>query len=566
MKAALLLSTALVSALACMRPAMTAELPQAAMLDRAMEWEIRPRAASWTALVKAPDGMRQEARWYYALSLIGVKFGAEAIGMLDIMLAHDRGLDGVPNYRLARGIALIHMNHPAEALRALDMPSLALNAEACAWRLVGYARTGASDQALAQASCALPAIQALPKDDRKPFILALASAAIDAGKIYFAQDWLRLLKDDDVEASLLRARALLAAGRASEVNARLAPILRNGTPVQKAEARLLTISAGVKVGTLSSANALKQLHTLEYGWRGGPVERQTLRLTYSLSAAAGDLDGALRAGANLVRYSDLSHIDTAFVLELRAKLASVLDPANGLPIDRAAGLYWNYRDLAPTGAEGDLLVGRLGVRLEEAGLYDRAAELFEHQLMERTQDIAQGPLSVKVATLFVRAGYPERAVKAIRGTDKPNYPTDMVHDRKRMEAVALAKLGKGDEAVAVLDGVPDSAALIGEILWKQRNWQALVNAFQPVEGKTPKLDAGQQTAVLRQAIALSMLGRKDDIASLRTRYAAGFKDQPTASAFELLTASADLAKPSQISEALAAMPSASPAGALADLL
>ncbi|MET3824907.1 hypothetical protein ABIC16_000600 [Sphingomonas sp. PvP055] len=75
-----------------------------------------------------------------------------------------------------------------------------------------------------------------------------------------------------------------------------------------------------------------------------------------------------------------------------------------------------------------------------------------------------------------------------------------------------------------------------------------------------------QAKVLRYAIALAMLGREDALARLHDRYAAAFRTLPTAAAFEALTAAIGAIDPATVSAAMSAIPSASPAGDIANLV
>ncbi len=264
-------------------------------------------------------------------------------------------------------------------------------------------------------------------------------------------------------------------GRTAEARLRFARVEKSGTMEQRMDARLSQIETGVAIGALSADAALKQLEALRYSWRGDHIEERALQLSYKLASDTHDLREALSAGATLFRFYDPNRQGPDFVAGLQAKLNASLDPGNGLPLDQAAGLFWDFRDLTPSGADGDALLARLGDRLQSAGLYGRAADLFEHQLFIRARDLARGPLSVKVASLHILAGQPDRALVALHKSDQADYTPDMLQARARVEAVALSQLGKVQEAFAVIQDVPGAGALKAEILWKRRDWQGLAS-------------------------------------------------------------------------------------------
>lgn len=554
-------------------PAPKAELPgfAADLADRPMiagpdGWTPISYATAWSALAKASPDRRQAARWAYARSLIGGARGGEASGVLDVMLQDDPDLALVPAWQLARGVASAQAGRSAQALTALGGPALAANSEACLWRMLAMAGAELPRQALGQVACAGPALASRRKSERARFVLAAAGAAIDAGRPALALDWLRRLPDRDAAANLLRGKAELALGRVPAGRLRLERVAKTGLPEQRADAGLGLIETGVAARTLTPAAAIQQLDALRFAWRGGRIEERALHLTWTLANAARDDRHALAAGATLFRAFDLGPDTAPMASALHARLAAALAPGSAMPIAAAAGLYWDYRDLAPAGVEGDRLVGRLADRLSAAGLYARAAELLGYQLTARAQDVAQGPLSVKVAGLHILAGRPDRALATLRATDKIAYPDEMLWDRRRVGAAALQLLGKTAEALSVLDDVPNAEAMRAEIRWKARDWEGLVaGGGSALPGKGPLAEV-EQAVVLRHAIGLAMLGREAALTQLRGRYLAGFGTSPGARTFDVLTGDVGSIDPETLAQAMAALPSASPAGKFGDLL
>ncbi|MCX8476634.1 MAG: hypothetical protein MT490_12620 [Sphingomonas sp.] len=553
-----------VNAAAATLPPFAADLAQMPMITGASGWHGETGEAGWALLAAARPENRQQHRWSYALGLIAENRGAEALGVLDVMLSSDRDLGLVAPFLLARGVALTLVGHDEEAVSALAADELAANPEACAWRMRALAHAGAALDAVRQVNCALPAINGRGAEARAPFVLAAAGAAIDSGRPEPALAWLKLFGDRNAEANVLRGRALVATGDVPGGRLRLDRAARNGDSAVRANARLGMIEAGLATHSLSPADAIKQLDALRFGWRGDAVEQRALEIQLHLANEAHDLRGQLRAGAALIRYFKLGAKAGPMLAELQAALSAALAADSGVPLAEAAGLYWDYRELAPAGGEGDALVMRLAGRLQDASLYARAAELLEYQLTQRAQDVAQGPLSIKVAALHILAGRPDRALEAIRTTEQPSYSPAMRQDRKRVEAVALHRLGKIDAANAALEGLPDAAAIRAEMRWQVKDWGSFVteNALPAPKG----LSEPAQAAVLRQAVALAMLGREDQLEALRARYAAAFKTLPSSQAFDVLTRKVASIDPAAIGAAMTAIPQASPAGAIGDLL
>lgn len=530
-------------------------------------WRAIADTAALRAITIAADDERQAGRWAYAASLIATERGSDATGVLDIMALDDPDLMLVTAWQRAHGVAYIQAGHVADGLAALAQPGLAGDPESCLWRMRALAQSGDSATALAQLGCAAPAFAARHRAARRPFIIAAATAASATGRHRAVLSWLAALNDGDTMANLLRGKALLALGQGQEGRLRLARVGRLGTPAERADATLTKIEDALATRAIGPGAALQRLDKLLIGWRGDRIEERALRLSMRLAQQNGDALRELSSEAVLARYFDLGLAAGPLVATLQARLAILLAPNSKLPLAEAVGLFWDYRDFAPSGIEGQRMAEALVARLQAAGLYDRAADLLNHRLTAMTeQDVEKGPLSIRIASLRILAGEPEAAVRVIRATDATVFPADMVAQRRRLEAVALDLLGKSREALATLDDVPDGALISAEIYWRARDWARLEVAGEAVLPPSGKLNEVGQAIVLRQAITSAMLGHRDALARLHARYAHAFANLPTAATFEMLSGNADAVDRAALTRAMAALPSASPAGAIGDLM
>lgn len=547
-------------------PSFAATLANAPPIVNAKGWPVVSDPDAWKAIARSTERSRQSARWRYARSLIGKGHAPEAFGVLTAMGEDDPDLALVPAFRLALGATLVELGRFPEALGALSAEQLARNPEACAWRMRALAGSAIASDALQQLPCARAAITSRTGRSRTEFILTAAQAALEAGQPARALALVEAMPQADPAANLIRGRALFRLGKIQGGKLRLNQAKDNGSPEQRVDARIALIEGLAARDQLKPRKAYVELERLSYIWRGGPIERRGLTLRLKLATAMNDDQAMLKSGAALFRYHPAAQDSAALLGELQDRLRSILAPDSKLPLPDAAGLFWEYRDLSPAGAGGDFLVSQLADRLQGARLYDRAAELLDYQLTARAKDVAQGPLSVRVAELYILDGRPEKALSALRKSDDNLYPEDIMWDRLRIQAVTLHQLGRTDEALAVLDGVPDGAAIRDEIEWSRRNWRAVANSGRLLPPQPGQLSEVEQTAVLRRAVALAMLGREAALAQLRERYASAFATLPTAAAFDLLTGPIDQLDAAAIARAMAAMPAASPAGDIADLL
>ncbi|MEG8031324.1 hypothetical protein QP179_06880 [Sphingomonas aurantiaca] len=162
-------------------PPFAPRLSELPLLTRPQGWQSAGRPG-WEGLIVASPANRQAARWAYANAQIAQGRAQEAIGALDVMRQDEPDLMLVPAFRLALGTTLAMLDRATLAIDALTNDALTDNPEACAWRMLAFARGGLPGPALGQVNCAVPALNARAAATRAPFLLAAARAAADLGK------------------------------------------------------------------------------------------------------------------------------------------------------------------------------------------------------------------------------------------------------------------------------------------------------------------------------------------------------------------------------------------------
>ncbi|QDX25760.1 hypothetical protein FPZ54_06820 [Sphingomonas suaedae] len=504
---------------------------------------------AWSLIAKSTAETRQGARWKLATALLDKAHGAEALGVLETMRRDDAALELVPAWRLATGAASVLIGRDEAARDWLNIPELAADAEACAWQV----RAGATITP-ALLKCALPAIRVRAPGERGPFLTAAADGLIETGDPARALRFLSAMPEQDPAANLRRGVALARLGQRDAGRLKFERVLLSGAPSERAAAELELIRLGVDARKIGYRQASKRLDALMLSWRGDATERAAIALKRDLAQRVGDRVAVLTASATLFRYFDLGADTPRALAAIQTELATLIDDRKR-PIAEAAGLFWEYRDLAPTGAAGDLMVTRLSDRLAEAGLYARAAELLNYQMVARAVDIAKGPLSVRIARLLLRAGKPDQALSALRLSDGPAYPDAIASDRRRMQAIATYRMGRREDALAMLDQIPESGDLRAEMLWQARAWKRFAQANRtrlPVN----------RTAVLRQAVALAMLGDEAGLTALHRGQSGALRGTPSGAALDALASPDGASDPAALDAAMAGLADAAVDGDL----
>jgi hypothetical protein len=530
------------------------------------QWTSIPTDVAWAEVKKATPAGKPRAYWRFAIALIQNDMGQEAYGVLDLLSRAYPEAAANPNYAMARGQALVLMQRYPEALTVLDEPSLVHDSLSCLWRIRAVAYMSSAPDLSDQYACASTAFKGLSGQARIPFAVAMARHAYLKGHYPLGLAWVHQTPVKNHEVQLVKARLLIASGRMKEAQQALRDVQDLGNERTRAEVTLIKLQQAATDGTQPPDQILKALDDLRYAWRDHDVELRALMFGYQLARKHNYRNRALSMGATLLRNFPEVNGRTELLADYRKILVSVLEPTRQLSLSQSVGLYWEYRDLAPDGAEGDALAILIARRLEASRLYARAAQLLQYQLDNRAKDLAKGPLSVRAAILNIRAGQFNYALNLIRNTEGPRYPADIANSRKQVAAVALAMLGKVPEAIATLEGVPDSAILIAEILWHNQQWGELAKVQTNLLARGSGVTAGGRTLILRQAVALTIQGDVSSIKQLRERFQTLFAGTAEKQAFELLTTPVNEFNAEALRVAIENMPTSSPAGAFGDLL
>jgi predicted negative regulator of RcsB-dependent stress response len=198
--------------------------------------------------------------------------------------------------------------------------------------------------------------------------------------------------------------------------------------------------------------------------------------------------------------------------------------ADGLPPIQALGLFLDYKDLTPIGADGDMMVRKLARRLVDVDLLDQAAQLLKYQADNRLDGVARASVDTDLAMIQLMNRQPEAALDAINGSRTTLLPKDMAERRRVLQARALAALGRNDDALELLDrdNSPDALEARGEIAWRQRDWP---KAGAILEGRlgdrwksAAPLTVEEQAILLRAGIAYSLADDNAGLARLRSHY------------------------------------------------
>jgi hypothetical protein len=164
--------------------------------------------------------------------------------------------------------------------------------------------------------------------------------------------------------------------------------------------------------------------------------------------------------------------------------------ADGMQPIQAVGLFYDFQDLTPIGADGDQMVRNLVRRLVDVDLLDDAGKLLKYQVDNRLNGVPKAQVATDLAWIYLmnkqargRAGHHQRHPHTI-------LPPALNAERRLATARALMGLGRYDAALELIDkdNSRDGQEIRAEIAWKQHTWPAAGSLYERSLGdrfKTP---------------------------------------------------------------------------------
>jgi tetratricopeptide (TPR) repeat protein len=494
-------------------------------------------------------GAPSTARMALARYLLANDLAPEAIGALRVAAVNQPQLDVDPEYRLMRAAANTMMGRVREAERDLAASTLAKDPAAALWR--GYA-AGLSGQwldARRNLEAGRDALSSQTPRWRALFLAMLAEAALAQGDLGAAENAVSAAAGEAREPSLrtqietISARIAAARGRKDEALKAFLAIAQGPHEASAVRAALESARLRLESGAAKPEDVVEELEALRWRWRGDALELETI---HALGQAYVKM-GRWREGLGVMRSGGLAFAEHPASRRVRIEMVEIFErlflegEADVLEPIQALGLFYEFKDLTPFGADGDRLIRRLAGRLTDVDLLEKAAELLQHQIDQRLEGLAQAEIALDLAGVYMSDGKPERALAALAQSRQPRLPPTLAGQRRIMEASALMTLGRFDHAVEIVekDKSREADLLRADVAYKSKDWPkaaAALTALLPAPGTSP-LSAEDRRVALRAAVALTLAGEEARLPGLYRAYGARMGEGEDADAFELLSAS-----------------------------
>lgn len=502
------------------------------------------------AVATMPPERRGAERIALAQFLLANGFGLEALAQMRFLELEAPRLAGLPSSRVMRAAAAWLADDIEEAERSLAHPSLALSNEAALWSGLVKSRLGDHAAASELVTRGVEFAERYPPPVGPRVWLAMAEAHLGAGQTDAAVQFLDLAQRQPLteaqkrQVTLMRGAVLARQGDTEGAVRTWTPLESGGPSPTRAEATLSRIELLLKAGKLPPGEAVDALDRLRFAWRGDRTELRTLVL---LARAHGET-GNHRAGLQVLRDAAAQFPDAREAREIANEMDIIfarlfLDgEADKLPAVQAIGLFEEFRDRVPMGARGDAMVRRLVDRLVEVDLMDRAAALLDHQVKYRAAPAEKAEMSAKLALVQLLANRPEAALATLAATRDATAAPEVRRQRARVEARALAGVGRVQDGIARLTGDDsrDADRLRVEILRQARDWQGVASGLARLAGDPPAagtaIEEAQARDVLHYGTALGLAGDMGGLRVLRERFGPAMGNSDYRDLFRVVTA------------------------------
>jgi tetratricopeptide (TPR) repeat protein len=478
------------------------------------------------------------ARMALARFLVGSELAFEAIGVLnDTARTHPELLENA-EFRGLRGVARVLARRYKEADADFSAPALTDDPSSAMWRALIAAKQAQWTEARAQFAKGGEAYALFTPTWRARFARADAEAALRLGDLNGAEARINLALMEKIDPLEQLATRLVQA-RIIELQGHKDRALRiylaiSGAPLESLSAPALLRATQIRQenGTITAVQAGVVYDNLRYRWRGDATELEATRALGQLYLAQGRYREALEAlrsaGVRLPDLPEAQALQTDLAQGFRALFLDGM--ADGLEPIQALALFYDFKDLTPLGADGDLMVRRLVRRLVDVDLLPQAAELLKYQAENRLDGVPRAQVATDLAVIYLMDRKPEQALVAINNSRTTVLPAALSAERRVVEARAWSALGRYDSALEILDKdmSKDAQDLRAEITWKQKNWAAAGPLFEKALGerfKNPEpLTSDEEGKLLRTGVAYSLAGDLGSLARVQGRYQ-GFYDK-----------------------------------------
>ncbi len=475
---------------------------------------------------------KTEARLALARFLVGQGLTYEAQGMLDLLVKQNvKALDD-PQVRGLRVAAKMMSGRYADAKSDLSSPALAADPTARLWEAYAEVKAGHYADALKDFAGGSKAMDQFPAAWRARLGAAAAYAALQTKDMKTANGMITYAVNQDapplekLAAYLIDAQIIEASGDKQRALNVYEAVSKASEDRIASPAMMHAAMLRFQLGQAKAPETLAQLDSLRYRWRGDDTELQIINSMGQIYLSLGRYRDALQvlktAGQQFGNQPQAVQIQTTLSQSFRNLFLGGM--ADGLQPVEALGIFYDFRELTPIGADGDEMVRRIVRRLVDVDLLDQASGLLQYQIDNRLQGVAKASVASDLAAIYLMDRDPQKALQALWNTRTTLLPKNVMQERRVLEARALLQLNQPDKALDALgnDTSVDGNDVRADIYWQQKDWAKSAAILEKALGDRYKTDAplslAEEGRLIRAGVAFSLLKDQPSLNRLNDRW------------------------------------------------
>jgi predicted negative regulator of RcsB-dependent stress response len=488
---------------------------------------------------------------------LGNDRGQEAVGFLDYAVQEMPALEGSSEFRALRGAAEAIAGKHELALADFKAPDLDKFPEIGFWRAYTLAWLEDWQQAIEVMPKDTAMLTGYPRPLLEKLGIKLAEVALRAGDTAKADNILAALEREHEHLKPWTSAGLdYLQGVAWQQKKDPEKAREKWTPLVDGKDDFYRTRAGLALTMLEQQEkkeplekAIDRLEGLRYMWRGDELESQ---VNFMLGKLYIDRKQYIK-GFNILRDAQSMSPDSDIGEDIDAfmhdKFKSLLmDDKTVEPLD-AISIFEEFKDLTPSGADGNKLVQSLAERLVETDLLPRAAALLQHQVDYQLSGEEKATVAMRTAAINLLDNEPDAAIKALDSAREiyAALATDegkkKLRESDMMRAKALSQMNRTEEAIALLTSFepsPDVNTLRADIAWQAGMWEEAAEALndrivdESLDLARP-LTPNQADLIMQRSVALNLSGNRVALTNMAKRYGDAMKKTPRAQLFEVVT-------------------------------
>jgi len=490
---------------------------------------------------------RDVARLSLAQYYVANQFAQESLGVLEVMQTDLKTDELRKKVKLTEAIANVLSYRPSDALGTLNDAGYADEGDAVMWRAIAKAENydfvGARKDALAAESV----LNSYPIWVQQKFLFAAIRAAFETSDVPLAERYLKMLDFAQLSPEnvtlyqLFQARLAEAQGQTQAALDGYGQVISADVRPTRAEAVYRTLLMLKQTGKVDLAKATTTLSAEALLWRGNPLEIDMEKLLAELYFA----DKDYRLGFETARAATQSSPESKPVADLAQEAAAQFadlflnGAADQLKDLDALGLYYDFRELTPPGAQGDEMIRNLAQRLVKVDLLDQAADLLQYQIDSRLKGAAQAQVAAELALIRIANRQPEKALSALNQTRMDNLPPTLDRERRILEARALVDADRQDLALDLLSHVDGRDADLIKVdgYWKAKNYAAASGLIENIYSADPAavLSDDARMNIIKAAVGLVLANDTLGLTRLRDKFSGRLAQSSEWPMFDYLT-------------------------------